>query len=86
MTPLVFVFTVINMNNRIKKSPAEYPMFAVRLTAEQKNLLNELVEKVRVALNSKNKPNEKLWMKNDVVFEALMLGLPLLKKKAGRKD
>lgn len=75
-----------NMNNRIKKSPSEYPMFAVRLTAEQKDSLNTLVESVRDALNRKNKPNEKLWMKNDVIYEALMLGLPLLKKSAARKE
>lgn len=61
-------------------------MFAVRLTAEQKDSLNTLVESVRDALNRKNKPNEKLWMKNDVIYEALMLGLPLLKKSPARKD
>ena len=61
-------------------------MFAVRLTAEQKENLNALVESVRDSLNRKNKPNEKLWMKNDVIYEALMLGLPLLKKSAARKD
>jgi hypothetical protein len=74
------------MNPIIKKSPAEYPMFAIRLTAEQKQSLNELVESVRDALNRKKKPNEKLHMKNDVVFEALMLGLPLLRKSAARKE
>jgi len=61
-------------------------MFAVRLTAEQKEQLNALVEGVREALNKKNRPNEKLWMKNDVVYEALLMGLPLLKKSAGRKE
>ncbi len=74
------------MNERIKKSPSEYPMFAVRMTAEQKDQLHALIESVRDALNSTNKPNEKLWMKNDVIFEALILGLPVLKKSAERKD
>ena len=60
-------------------------MFAVRLTVEQKAMLNALVEGVRDALNRKNSPNEKLWMKNDVVYQALLMGLPLLKKSAGRK-
>ena len=73
------------MTHRIKKTPAEYPMFAVRLTVEQKAMLNALVEGVRDALNRKNSPNEKLWMKNDVVYQALLMGLPLLKKSAGRK-
>jgi len=61
-------------------------MLAVRMTAEQKESLYALVDNVRDALNRKNKPNEKLWMKNDVIYEALMLGLPLLKKSAARKD
>mgnify|MGYP000452753583 CR=1 FL=1 len=74
------------MSDRFKKLPSEYPMFAVRLTAEQKDNLQALLEDVRDALNRKNKPNEKKWMKNDVVYEALMLGLPLLKKSTSRKD
>ncbi|RYZ90436.1 MAG: hypothetical protein EOP04_03935 [Proteobacteria bacterium] len=74
------------MNDRIKKSPTEYPMFAVRITAEQKEQLHALTDIVRESLNRVNKPNEKLWMKNDVVYEALMLGLPLLKESADRKE
>lgn len=61
-------------------------MFAVRMTAEQKESLNVLVKSVRDTLNRKNKSNEKLWMKNEVIYEALMLGLPLLKKSAARKE
>ena len=60
-------------------------MFAVRLTDEQKDKLNRLIEGTRDALNQVIDENETLWMKNDVVFESLLLGLPLLKRKAKRK-
>ena len=60
-------------------------MFAVRLTDEQKDKLYRLIEGTRDALNKVIDENETLWMKNDVVFEALLLGLPLLKRKAKRK-
>jgi hypothetical protein len=52
------------------------------MTAEEKERVNELVESVRAVLNRKKKPDEKLYMKNDVIFEALMLGLPMLKELA----
>lgn len=74
------------MKSRIKKSPSEYPMFAVRLTAEQKDHLKKIVEDAKILLNKGAEPNEKLWMKNDVVYEALLLGIPLLKKKIKPRD
>jgi len=69
-----------------KKTPNESPHFTVRLSKDQKNCLNDLIEDVRIALNRKlNKDREKLWMKNDVVYQALILGLPQLKKQ-GQKS
>lgn len=73
-----------------KKSPSEYPLFAIRLESDKKDQLNDMVESVRESLNSKLDPTQKLWMKNDVIYEALLIGLPLLKsrttkKKSGKK-
>lgn len=63
-----------------KKKPSEYPLFAFRIDEDKKKELNLLLEDVRETLNKKIEPEEKLWMKNDIIYEALILGLPLLKK------
>lgn len=69
-----------------KKKPSEYPLFAVRLTEQQKSQLSDMIDGVRKHLNKGLASDDKLWMKNDVVFQALKIGLPLLKKKARRED
>ena len=68
------------MNTDKKKKPSEYPLFAFRIDEEKKEELNTLLEDVREALNKKLGPEDKLWMKNDIIYEALRLGLPILKK------
>ncbi|MGE0171181.1 MAG: hypothetical protein AB7T49_00265 [Oligoflexales bacterium] len=73
------------MNQKSKKSPSEYPMFGVRLTLQQKAKLNRMVEDTRSSLNQVLSTNEKLWMKNDVIYEALLLGIPLLEKKQNKE-
>ena len=64
-----------------KKKPSEYPLFAIRLDDDKKEELSGLVEETRAALNKTIGPEDKLWMKNDVIYEAIKLGLPLLKKQ-----
>lgn len=64
-----------------KKKPNEYPLFAFRIDEEKKEELNSLLESVRESLNKKIGPEDKLWMKNDIIYEAIKLGLPLLKKQ-----
>ena len=74
------------MNKEPKKTPNEYPHFSIRLSEEQKIYLNESIQEVKSSLNKKlNKEKERVWGKNDVVFEALILGLPLLKKQFSAK-
>ena len=73
------------MESRKKKLPSEYPLFAVRLAEDQKEALSDLIEKTRSSLNKKLDESEKLWMKNDVVYEALLIGLPLLKDRISNK-
>jgi len=68
------------MSNDKKKKPSEYPLFAFRIDEEKKEELNTLLEDVRDALNKKIAADDKLWMKNDIIYEALKLGLPILKK------
>jgi hypothetical protein len=69
------------MSTEKKKKPSEYPLFAFRIDEEKKEELNNLLEETREALNRKIGPEDKLWMKNDIIYEALLLGLPLLKKQ-----
>lgn len=64
-----------------KKKPSEYPLFAFRLDEDKKEELNSLLDETREALNKKLSPDDKLWMKNDIIYQALLLGLPLLKKQ-----
>jgi hypothetical protein len=64
-----------------KKKPSEYPLFAFRLEDEKKEELNSLLDETREVLNKRIGPEDKMWMKNDIIYEALLLGLPLLKKK-----
>lgn len=74
------------MAQNSRKSDRAYPLFAVRLTENQKEQLAELVDKVRGRLNANLKPTEARWLKNDVIFEGLMLGLPLIKGKPKGQD
>ncbi len=73
--------SLIDMTSQ-KKTPSEYPLFAFRLEDDKKDHLNKALEEVRDNLNKRIGPNDKLWMKNDVIYEALLLGLPLLKAKS----
>ena len=68
-----------------KKTPSEYPLFAFRLTAAQKDELNKMLEELRAKLNERLEPNQKLWMKNDLIYEALKIGLPKLLPTAGKR-
>jgi hypothetical protein len=67
------------MGSNHRKTPNEYPLFAFRIESKKKKLLSIILEDIRNDLNKKLKPKDKLWMKNDVIYEALMIGLPILK-------
>ena len=69
------------MSTDKKKKPSEYPLFAFRIDEDKKEELSSLIEEVRESLNKKVDPEDMLWMKNDVIYEALLLGLSQLKKK-----
>ena len=74
------------MESRKRKQPNEYPLFAIRLSKGQIETLTETIDQVRNSLNQRlDKKTDKLWMKNEIVYEALVLGLPMLKKKKPTK-
>ena len=74
------------MRNKLKKSPEDYKIFSFRCDDSTKNRLAEDIESTRSSLNNRLKPNEGLWRKNDVIVEAIRIGLPLLKKQRGVKN
>lgn len=67
-----------------KKNPSDYPIFAFRLGGEEKEELMELVDVVLKLKNKGVKAGNKVYRKNDVIFEALVSGLYSLKEKSKR--
>jgi hypothetical protein len=68
-----------------KKKPSDYPVLSFRIEADKKSKLLDLVSEARDKLNSKLSDDEKLWMQNDVIYEALLVGVPALLKKSKQK-
>lgn len=68
----------INPDDR--KLPSEYPQFAFRLTKAKKDELTDLVEMIQTARNKRRKEGAPFINKNDVIIEALELGLKMIKK------
>lgn len=67
-----------------KARPNDYPIFAFRVSEDEKDLLNAEIERVVAALNRHLTDDEKVWRKNDVIVEALKRGLAQLKKGSHR--
>ena len=66
------------------KTPEDYEIFSFRTTEEQKAALNVAIDGVVELYNRKLPEGERKWRKNDVVMEALEIGLAAMKKKAGK--
>lgn len=64
-----------------KKVPADYPQMSFRISLEDKDRINQLSEEVLKASNKSLKLDDKVFRKNDVLVDALYLGLLTLKKK-----
>lgn len=64
-----------------KKRPSEYPQFTFRVSKAKKKELINLVETIQNARNQKRKEEKPYVNKNDVIIEALELGLAALKKR-----
>lgn len=66
-----------------KKNPNDYPLFAFRVTDTEKGRLNESIEKLVGKLNKGRSKDEKVLRKNDIIVEALRIGLKALEKRKG---
>lgn len=67
-----------------KKAPSDYPQFSFRIAKEDKERINELVQEIAQASNKTLPADQKVFRNNDVIVDALYLGLLTLKKKGMR--
>lgn len=65
---------------RTRRKPSDYPQFTFRINEELKDRLSELVEEVTELYNKNIQEGEYLYRKNDIIAEALELGLMQMKK------
>jgi hypothetical protein len=68
------------MKREKKKAPADYPLFAFRISETDKDRLNKLIEEIQELYNAERAHDEKHINKNDVIVAALDKGLALLKR------
>ncbi|OQW48521.1 MAG: hypothetical protein A4S09_04910 [Proteobacteria bacterium SG_bin7] len=70
--------------NRKKKTPNDYPLFAIRMTEQKdKDEIDELIEEAMNLYNKSLKDDEAPFKKNEIATEALRLGLKeLIKRKS----
>ncbi len=73
------------MKNK-KKVPSDYPQMTFRITQTDKERLQELIEKVTAAANASKPDDWGLFRKNDVIIDALYLGLLTLEKRHRGKN
>lgn len=63
-----------------KKESVDYGLFCFRLSKNEREELNALVNKAKIRLNRNKRADEYVITKNQILFEAIKLGLPLVKK------
>ena len=63
-----------------RKLSSEYPQFAFRISKKKKDALTTEVEAIQATRNRRRKESEPFINKNDVIIEALELGLKAMKK------
>ena len=66
------------------KTPKDYGSLSFRCTEEEKSTLNTDIEAVTKLYNARLEDDERVWRKNDVIMEALRIGLAAMKKKGGK--
>jgi hypothetical protein len=71
------------MKREKKKSPADYPQMAFRISDEDKKKLTDLIDDVHRLANKNAAEDEKKTKKNELIVTALFTGLQSLKKKYG---
>ena len=70
---------------KTRRKPSDYPQFAFRTTDEFKQRISDLVEEVTELYNKQIPEGEYLYRKNDIIAEALEMGLMQMKKNPNKK-
>lgn len=69
------------MSREIKKKPSDYPQLAFRVTQDYKDEVQKAVDKLHKRMNKAVSEDEKRVKKNEILMEALKLGLESLTKR-----
>jgi len=69
------------MKRQKKKNPNDYPLFAFRVSQDDKERLNKLIKQVHVIANQHISNNELKVKKNEIIVSALFYGLLRFKKQ-----
>ena len=64
-----------------KKMPSEYPQFTFRVSKSKKDELSDLISAIQASRNRKRGDSDPFLNKNDVIIEALEIGLRTMKKR-----
>jgi hypothetical protein len=67
-----------------KKTPQDYPQLSFRISAEDKINIMQMTDEVLETSNRGLSSKEKVFRKNDILVDALYLGLIALKQKRAR--
>lgn len=62
------------------KKKDDYGLFCFRLSKKERKELVEMLDKAKTRLNRGKPDDEYVITKNEIIFEAIKLGLPLVKK------
>jgi hypothetical protein len=71
----------IGIKKKSRKKPQDYPQLAFRVTDEIKVEIMDEVEEIAEGLNKRRGEKDYIIRKNDVIVEALRIGLKQLKKR-----
>lgn len=63
-----------------KKESADYGLFCFRLSKRERDELYELLNETKARLNQNKSKDEYVITKNEILFEAIKLGIRKLKK------
>lgn len=88
LDPTILWFNIIVIKEFMEKKgrrPSDYPQFAFRLSAEEKERLSKMIDEVTDLYNKQVSAGEYLYRKNDIIIEALEKGLKAMKSNHSKK-
>ena len=68
------------------RTPSDYPQFSFRITAELKERLSTMIDEVTELYNKSVPAGEYLYRKNEIIVEALEIGLKQMQKNPIKKN